>query len=188
MRWSASGRSRSAPSPRSPPAEEQLPASLAAVLNDRLSSVSAEAARLLRAAALLGGTFAVTDLAVVARRPASDLAAAIEEAVAAGILIGSGPDLAFRHLLLHQALYESMPVGLAYRVARRGGAGDGGDGRGCPERRAAAVGRAVRGADWVRTGSSSPRQRWPRRAPRLAAELLRRELEDTPARHDAWDG
>ena len=41
-------------------AREQLPASLAAVLNDRLSSVSAETAQMLRTAALLGGRFAVS--------------------------------------------------------------------------------------------------------------------------------
>src|SRR6266496_3143627 len=58
------------------------------------------------------GRFAVTDLAVVLRRPASGLAAGVQEAVAAGILTGSGPDLAFRHLLIQQALYESMPAAL----------------------------------------------------------------------------
>ncbi len=52
-------------------AGERLPASLAAVLTDRLSSVSAGTEQLLRTAALLGGRFAVTDLAVVMRRPAS---------------------------------------------------------------------------------------------------------------------
>jgi predicted ATPase len=31
---------------------------------------------------------------------------------AAGILTGSDPDLAFRHLLIQQALYESMPAAL----------------------------------------------------------------------------
>ena len=93
-------------------AGERLPASLAAVLTDRLSSVSAGTAQLLRTAALLGGRFAVTDLAVVLRRPASELAASIQEAVAAGIVTGSEPDLAFRHLLIQQALYESMPAAL----------------------------------------------------------------------------
>ena len=47
---------------------------------------------MLRTAALLGGRFAVTDLAVLLRRPASDLAGGLQEAVAAGILIGSGAD------------------------------------------------------------------------------------------------
>src|SRR4029077_9953049 len=93
-------------------AGERLPVSLAAVLTDRLSSVSAGTAQMLRTAALLGGRVAVTDLAVVLRRPASELAAGVEEAVAAGILIGSDPDLTFRHLLIQQALYESMPAAL----------------------------------------------------------------------------
>src|SRR6266581_4363490 len=93
-------------------AREQLPASLAAVLTDRLSSVPADTAQMLRTAALLGGRFAVTDLAVVLRRPASELAAGLQEAVAAGILIGSDPDLVFRHPLIRQALYESVPTAL----------------------------------------------------------------------------
>ena len=45
----------------------------------------------------------------------SSLAAALEEAVAAGILAGSGPELVFRHPLIRQALYEGMP--LAVRTA-----------------------------------------------------------------------
>ena len=93
-------------------AREQLPALLTAALSDRLSSVSAETARMLRTAALLGGRFAVTDLAVVLRRPVSDLADGLQEAVAAGILVGSGPELAFRHLLIQQALYGSMSAAL----------------------------------------------------------------------------
>jgi hypothetical protein len=44
-------------------ARERLPASLAAVLNDRLSSVSDQTAQMLRTAALLGGRFTVTDRA-----------------------------------------------------------------------------------------------------------------------------
>ena len=63
-------------------AQEQLPISLAAALGDRRSSVAAETAQILRIAALLGGKFAVTDLAVLLRRPASDLAAGLQEAVA----------------------------------------------------------------------------------------------------------
>ena len=93
-------------------AREQLPGSLTAVLHDRLSSVPAETAQMLRTAALLGGTFAVTDLAVLMRRPVSELADGLQEAVAAGILVGSGAELAFRHLLIQQALYESMPPAL----------------------------------------------------------------------------
>src|SRR3984885_1714746 len=49
-------------------AGQRLPASLAAVLTDRLRFVSPGTAQMLRTAALLGGRFAVTDLAVVQRR------------------------------------------------------------------------------------------------------------------------
>ena len=64
---------------------EQLPVSLTAVLGDRLGSVCADTAQMLRTAALLGGRFAVTDLAVVLRRPVSDLAVGLQEAVTADI-------------------------------------------------------------------------------------------------------
>jgi predicted ATPase len=82
------------------------------VLNDRLSSVSAETAQMLRTAAMLGGRFTVADLAVLLRRPAWDLAASAQEAAAADLLAGSGTELAFRHPLIRQALYESMPAAL----------------------------------------------------------------------------
>ncbi len=93
-------------------AREQLPLTLTTVLTDRLSSVPPETAQILRSAALLGGTFGVTDLAVLMRRRVSELSDGLQESVAAGILVGSGPDLAFRHLLIQQALYESMPPAL----------------------------------------------------------------------------
>ena len=120
------------------------------MLNDRLSSVSAETAQMLRTAALLGGTFAVTDLAVVLRRPASELAAGVQEAVAAGILIGSGPDLAFRHLLIQQALYESMPAALRtalHAEAARELAATGADALSVAQQLSAAK---RPGEDWVR--------------------------------------
>jgi DNA-binding CsgD family transcriptional regulator len=161
-------------------AGERLPASLAAVLTDRLSSVSAGTAYLLRTAALLGGRFAVTDLAVVLRRPASELAAGITEAVTAGILIGSDPDLAFRHLLIQQALYESMPAAL--RMALHGEAA----------RELAAAGADVLSVAQQLSAANRPGAAWARkwlvqagpvlaaRAPQVGAEILRRELDATP--------
>ena len=161
-----------------------LPTSLAAVLNDRLSSVSAGTARMLRTGALLGGTFAVTDLAVVMRQPASDLAAAVEEAVAAGILIGSGPDLAFRHLLIQQALYESMPAALRtalHAEAAQELAATQADVLSVAQQLSAA---RRPGAAWVGEWLLESGRALAVRAPRLAAELLRREVDDTPGRPD----
>ena len=158
-------------------AREQLPASLAAVLNDRLSVVSAETAQMLRTAALLGGRFTVTDLAVVLRRPASDLAAGLQEAVAAGILAGSGAELAFRHQLIRQALYESMPAALRtalHAEAARELAATGADALSVAQQLSAA---RRPGEGWARVWLIQAAPALTTRAPQLAAELLRRELE-----------
>ncbi len=169
-------------------AREHLPASLAAVLDDRLSFVSAETAQMLRMAALLGGTFAVTDLAVVSRRPASELMTGVQEAVEAGILIGSGAELAFRHLLIQQALYESMPTALRtalHAEAARELAAAGMDALSVAQQLSAA-GRP--GGDWARSWLIDSGPALAARAPQLAADLLRRELSGTPAREEARDG
>ena len=159
---------------------ERLPASLGAVLEDRLSSVSAETAQLLRTAALLGGRFAVTDLAVVLRRPASDLAVSLQEAVAAAILDGSGAELAFRHPLIRQALYESMPQALRtalHAEAARELAATGADALSVAQQLSAA---RQAGAGWTRRWLLQAAPVLARRAPRLAVELLSAELEDKP--------
>jgi DNA-binding CsgD family transcriptional regulator len=169
-------------------AGERLPASLAAVLTDRLSSVSAGTAQMLRTAALLGGRFAVTDLAVVLRRPASDLAASVQEAVAAGILIGSDPDLAFRHLLIQQALYESMPAALRtalHAEAARELAASGADVLSVAQQLSAAN---RPGEAWVRPWLVESGPALAIRAPQVGAEILRRELDATPAGDEARDG
>src|SRR5271163_3433090 len=169
-------------------AEEQLPASLAAVLSDRLSAVSAETAQMLRTAALLGGKFTVTDLAVLLRRPVSDLADGLQEAVAAGILVGSGPELAFRHLLIRQALYESMPAALRTALhgeAARELAAAGADALSVAQQLSAAN---RLGEGWARTWLIQTAPVLTARAPQLAADLLRRELDQTPGGDEAWDG
>ena len=92
-------------------AGEQLPVSLAAVPTDRLSSVSAETAQMLRIAALLGGRFTGTDLAVVLRRPLSDLAVALQEAAAARHFAGSGSELVFRGHMGSAAMFRLHSTG-----------------------------------------------------------------------------
>ena len=169
-------------------AKEQIPASLAAVLSDRLSFVSAKTAEMLRTAVLFGGTFAVTDLAVLLHSPASKLAADLEEAVSAGILVSSGPELAFRHPLIQQALYESMPAAL--RTALHAEAA----------RELASVGARASIIAQQLSAAGQPGESWARnwlienapalaiRAPELAAELLQRELDETPVGDELRDG
>jgi DNA-binding CsgD family transcriptional regulator len=168
------------------PAGEHLPVSLTAVLDDRLNSVSAETAQLLRTAALLGGRFTVTDLAVVLRRPASDLAASVQEAVTAAILDSSGNELAFRHPLIRQALYEGMPQALRtalHAEAARELAAAGADALSVAQQLSAS-GRP--GGYWARGWLVEAAPVVARRAPQLAVELLRGELGETPG-GEGWD-
>jgi DNA-binding CsgD family transcriptional regulator/tetratricopeptide (TPR) repeat protein len=168
-------------------AQEQLPVSLAAVLADRLSSVSAETAQMLRTAALLGGRFAVSDLAVILRRPVSDLAAGLQEAWTAGILAGSGSEMAFRHLLIQQALYESTPAALRtalHAEAAQELAAAGADALSVAQQLSAAK---RPGKGWARNWLMETTPALVIRAPQLAAELLQRELEETPADDEARD-
>jgi DNA-binding CsgD family transcriptional regulator len=169
-------------------AQEQLPASLAAVLNDRLSSVSAQTAQILRTAALLGGKFTVTDLAVLLGKPVSELAAGLQEAVAARILVGSGSELAFRHQLIRQALYESMPTALRtalHAEAARELAATDADALSVAQQLFAA---RQPGEGWARAWLLQTAPALTTQAPQLAADLLRRELDETPSGDAASDG
>jgi DNA-binding CsgD family transcriptional regulator len=166
---------------------EQLPVSLAATLADRLSSVPAETAEVLRTAALLGVRFTATDLAVVLRRPVSDLAASLQEAVAAGIVAGSGSELVFRHPLIRQALYESMPEALRtalHAEASQELAATGADALIVAQQLSAA---RRPGEVWARAWLIQAAPTLTTRAPQLAAELLRREVEEMPADQEAWN-
>jgi DNA-binding CsgD family transcriptional regulator len=167
---------------------EPLPTSLAAVLTDRLGSVSAQTAQILRTAALLGGKFTVTDLAVLLGKPVSELAAGLQEAVAARILVGSGAELAFRHQLIRQALQESMPTALRTALhaeaARELAAADG-DALSVAQQLSAA---GQPGEGWARAWLLRTAPALTTRAPQLAAGLLRRELDATPSDDEARDG
>jgi DNA-binding CsgD family transcriptional regulator/tetratricopeptide (TPR) repeat protein len=167
-------------------AGEHLPVSLGAVLEDRLNSVSAETAQLLRIAAVLGGRFAVSDVAVVLRQPAPDLVASLQEAVAAAILDGAGPELAFRHPLIRQALYESIPQALRtalHAEAARGLAAAGADALTVAQQLSAARRPAT---DWSRAWLLQAAPALATGASRLAVELLTSELGETPG-GEGWD-
>jgi DNA-binding CsgD family transcriptional regulator len=86
------------------------PGSLAAAIADRLGFVAGPVRDVLRAAALLGTDFAVSDLAIVLHRSVADLIPAVDEARAAGVLTESSRGLGFRHPLIRAALYDDMPA------------------------------------------------------------------------------
>jgi DNA-binding CsgD family transcriptional regulator/tetratricopeptide (TPR) repeat protein len=154
-----------------------IPPSLPLLLLHRLSFLAPATLELLRVTSILGSSFAVTDLSLVVGRPTAALLAALEEALAAGILEQRGELLGFRHDLIREALYHDLPApvrkGLHLDAARAlAGAGA------PPERVAEQLLRGASPGDtqavaWLRRAA---RQAAPR-APAVAVELLGRALD-----------
>ena len=173
---------------------ETGPDSLSAVIADRLGFVTGPVRDVLRAAALLGVDFEISDLAIVLGRGLPDLLPAVEEARVAGVLAESGGSFGFRHPLIRAALYEEMPAAVRaawHRDAARALAAAGAP----PERVARQLLHAADGAgpaeavdermlDWlVRTADHLVGQ-----APGVAAELLAQAVAGSPfgATHHDW--
>jgi DNA-binding CsgD family transcriptional regulator len=172
---------------------DSAPDSLSDAIADRLRFVPGWVRQVLRAAALLGVEFVVSDLSVVLSRSVVQLVAAVDEACAAGVLVESGNGLAFRHPLIRTALYEEMPAPVraawhreaAHALAEAGASAD---------RVARQLLAAIDGS-----ADTEPMEQWILRwlartaplligqAPRAAAELLSQAVARSPAvstRHD----
>jgi DNA-binding CsgD family transcriptional regulator/tetratricopeptide (TPR) repeat protein len=169
-------------------AGDSAPGSLSAAIADRLDFVAGSVRDVLRAAALLGTDFAVSDLAIVLDRGVADLIPAVDEACAVGVLAESGRGLGFRHPLIREALYDEMPASV--RAAWHRDAGRALAEAGAPvDRVARQMLRATAGLggpaepvdawmlDWLaRTADLLVSQ-----APAVAAELLTRAVAIAPA-------
>jgi DNA-binding CsgD family transcriptional regulator len=168
-----------------------VPGSLAAAIADRLRFVPPWVRETLRAAALLGTDFAVPDLATVLRRTIADLVPALDEALAAGLLIESGDKLGFRHPMIRAALYEELPAPV--RAAWHGEAAR------ALAQSGASADRVARQLLAARDGACGPIDGWildwlagtapllVGQAPRAAAELLRQAVARSPGASDQHD-
>jgi DNA-binding NarL/FixJ family response regulator len=174
------------------PVRFQVPASLAAVLRERLSGLPPDVVAVLRQAALLGLEFAVPDLEVITGLTAVELMGVVEAGTAAGVLTDAGLHLSFRHALIRQLLHDEMSAAehaAAHLKAARSLALAGAS----PERvatqlllvlsREAAEGDAV-SADaaqaWIPGWVANTAAQFTYRAPQVAAELLRAVLRQLP--------
>ncbi|MET9633965.1 BTAD domain-containing putative transcriptional regulator [Lentzea sp. NPDC006480] len=106
----------------------RMPQPLCAAIKRRLGALSSNTVEMLRQAALLGPEFSVRDATLMTGRPAGDLVVAIEEAMASGLLVSTGTELAFQHPVVRQGLCDSMPLAVrdalhreATRAMYRGG-------------------------------------------------------------------
>jgi DNA-binding CsgD family transcriptional regulator len=159
------------------------PVTLSAAIADRLDFVARPVHDVLRAAALLGTDFAVSDLAIVLGRSVADLIQAVDEACAVGVLASSGRGLGFRHPLIRAALYDEMPAPV--RVAWHRDAGRALAEAGAPADR---VARQLLQAVGEPGGPAEPMDEWMLnwlartadllvgQAPGVAAELLTRAV------------
>ncbi|WP_240521642.1 BTAD domain-containing putative transcriptional regulator [Amycolatopsis vastitatis] len=157
-------------------AEFEAPRSLVAAVDRRLDFLTAPTQEVLRWGALLGMEFAVGDIAAVLGTRPSDLLEPLEEAVAANVLIDTGTQLAFRHPLLRQALYDRLLAGTRaalHRQAAEALAGIGAPVKRVAEQLAAAPATAD---EWVLDWVAGHHAAVSHRAPLIAVELLERAL------------
>jgi len=177
---SSNGAENGAPPGSGPGSGAALPPSLSSTILQRLSFLSEEALETLQVASILGSSFSVADLAVAVGKRAAALTPILAAAVRAGILGEDGRLLAFRHDLIRDVLYQSMPAAIRdwLHLAAAHFLAEGG--RGHDEIaehvvRGAAPG-DVHAVEWLRTAA---RQAAPR-SPAVAVELLGRALELAP--------
>src|SRR5215468_2032008 len=98
-----------------------VPVNLRQTLLRRYSFLTPDTLALLRMASILGPSFSMTELAAVCERRPPQLMAQLQEAVSTGLVEESGENLAFRHDLFRQVLYEDLPVAVRIALHREAG-------------------------------------------------------------------
>ena len=98
-----------------------LPQRVHALVRHRLGGLTKGAGHLLDTAAVLGRTFRLEDVAEMLGQTPAVMFPVVEEAVEAGILKASTESLAFRHVLIWQALTEAVPLSARQALHRQFG-------------------------------------------------------------------
>ncbi len=97
----------------------QLPTRIQTVVRHRLDRLSPQAHQLIETAAVLGQAFTPDDVAELLRVPPAGLLPAIEESLAAGVLLAAPDALVFRHELVRRAVIAGIPVPLRQALHRQ---------------------------------------------------------------------
>ncbi len=95
-----------------------FPVALKPIVLHRMSFLSRDTLAVLSVASVLGSTFTVPSLSLALGRGALDLLPRVREALDAGVLGEDGDNLAFRHDLLREALYDDIPRTMRIGVHR----------------------------------------------------------------------
>ncbi|MGV9601608.1 AAA family ATPase [Streptosporangium sandarakinum] len=96
-----------------------LPRRLHAAVRRRLEEVSPRTRHLLEAVAVLGRSFCPTYAAELLGEPPAALLPALDEALAAGLLVVTPDELAFRHELLWRSVLETVPAPVRQALRRQ---------------------------------------------------------------------
>ncbi len=88
----------------------ELPASLSDLVVRRLQDLPRVTLELLQVTAVLGDAVSLGDVAAVARRPPAEVVGQLSDAFAAQLLDDADDRVVFRHQLVHDAIYQHMPV------------------------------------------------------------------------------
>ncbi|NJC68138.1 AAA family ATPase [Planosporangium thailandense] len=152
-----------------------VPGTLIGLIQRRLDRLSDPTVELLRAAAVLGAGFDLTELAAVLDTPVISLWEPASEAVTAGLLVEAGDQLVFRHELVRQVLADNLSGGAADALRLRAGralATAGARVERVARHLTAATGLAPDLVDWLARAAEALVVR----APDLATPLLERTL------------
>ncbi len=146
----------------------------------RLASLPETTNDLLRLASLLGTAFSPADLARAAGRSLVELAPALQHALVRGVLENRGSELAFRHALVRDAVYEDIPESVRRHLHREVGLALA-DAGASPLVVAHHLGASaevgdVEAARWLRQAARDAASR----APAVAVELLERARDLLP--------
>ncbi len=98
-----------------------MPPTLRLTILRRLSFLPEPTVEALRAASILGSSFALTDLATITGGSALELSVALAHAARAGVVDDDGTRLRFRHDLIRDALYQDLPGGVRLGLHREAG-------------------------------------------------------------------
>lgn len=93
-------------------ARPTMPPSLRLTILRHLAFLPDAALDALRPAAILGTSFAVSDLSATTARSVLELSVALDPAIRAGVLVDDGDRLRFRHDLVREAVYADIPPSL----------------------------------------------------------------------------
>jgi DNA-binding CsgD family transcriptional regulator/tetratricopeptide (TPR) repeat protein len=165
-----------------------VPPSFGLATLEELRFLPAPTLEVLRAAAVVGRSFSVGDVAMISPGSVGDAVGALGPSLQAGVVVADGERLSFRHDLVREAIYGDLAPAIRRGLHRDLASKLAASGAG-PERVAAHV---MLGADrgdveaigWLRRAAGEVRAS----SPAIAAELLCRALEltegTTPGRTD----